>query len=86
MAGWTLHRQLGAFVPVWSVVRVAVATVAAIAVGRVIPFESPILSLVEAVGVGAVFLIVLVATGELGKKDLSAIAAVRKKRGTGEEA
>ncbi|HTJ45601.1 MAG TPA: oligosaccharide flippase family protein [Kofleriaceae bacterium] len=84
--GWALHRTLGAFVPILSVARVALATLAAIGAGRVIPFETPLMSLVEAAMVGVVFLAVLIVTGELGKKDLSAIAAVRKKRGTGEEA
>jgi O-antigen/teichoic acid export membrane protein len=86
LAGWALHRTVGAFVPIGSVARVVVATAVAIAVGRVIPFESPILTLARAGVVGVVFLAALVATGELGKKDLAAIAAVRKKRGTGVEA
>jgi O-antigen/teichoic acid export membrane protein len=86
LAGWALHKQLGAFVPILSVARVMIATAAAIGVGHVIPFETPLLSLVEAAVVGVVFLAVLVVIGELGKKDLSAIAAVRKKRGTGGDA
>jgi O-antigen/teichoic acid export membrane protein len=86
LTGWRLHARLGAFVPIASVARVAIATAVAIAVGRVIPFETPLLTLVEAAVIGVVFLAALVATGELGKKDLAAIAAVRKKRGTGEVA
>jgi hypothetical protein len=36
--------------------------------------------------VGLVFLAVLIVTRELGKADLKTIVAVRKKRGTGEDA
>jgi hypothetical protein len=41
------------------------------------------MSLVEAVIVGLTFVVVLVATRELGKRDLEAIKAVRKKRAAG---
>jgi hypothetical protein len=41
------------------------------------------MSLVEAAVVGVTFLVALVATGELGKRDLEAIKAVRKKRAAG---
>ena len=82
ISGYLLHRRLGAFVPLLSVVRVLVAAAAAIAVGRVLPMRSPLLALVEAGLVGVVFLVVLIGTRELGKRDLAAIVAVRKKRGT----
>jgi hypothetical protein len=55
--------------------------VVAIAVGRVVPFTTPLMTLVEAALVGVVFLVVLIATRELGKADLRSIAAVRAKRG-----
>jgi len=84
LAGWVLVRQLGAFVPLLSAVRVVAATAAAIGVGRVVPFTGAIPTLAEAALVGAVFLGVLVATRELGRGDLAAIAAVRKKRGAGD--
>jgi len=83
LTGYLLWRRLGAFVPVLTLVRVLVAIAAAMAVGRVIPFTSPLLTLVEAGAVGLTFLGVLVATRELGKSDLRAIAAVRAKRGQG---
>lgn len=85
LSGWFLWRKLGAFLPVASVVRVTIAVVVAMAVGRVIPFRSPLMTLVEAAVVGVTFLAVLIATRELGKADLSAIAAVRAKRGQGGE-
>jgi hypothetical protein len=46
----------------------------------VLPFHGKLMTLVEAVAVGATFLIVLVVTRELGKRDLDAIKAVRRKR------
>ena len=64
----------------------AAAIAAAMAVGYVIPFRTPLMTLVEAAIVGLTFLVVLIATGELGKADLSTIVAVRKKRGTGGDA
>jgi stage V sporulation protein B len=82
LSGYLLHRRLGAFLPLLSVVRVGLATAVAIAVGYVLPMRSPMLALAEAVIVGLVFLVVLVGTRELGKRDLAAIVAVRKKRGT----
>ena len=83
VTGYMLVRRLGAFLPVLSLVRVVVAVAVAIGVGRVLPFRSPLASLVEAAVIGVVFLVVLVATRELGKRDLDAIRAVRTKRGQG---
>ena len=79
-SGWVLHRQLGAFLPLASVVRVAIATAVALAVGRALPLHGKLMTLVEAVVVGATFLVVLVITRELGRGDLEAIKAVRRKR------
>jgi len=79
-SGWLLHRRLGAFVPLASVLRIAIATGAAIAVGRLLPLHGKLMTLVEAVVVGATFLVALIATGELGRRDLQAIKASRKKR------
>ncbi|MEZ4400402.1 MAG: polysaccharide biosynthesis C-terminal domain-containing protein [Kofleriaceae bacterium] len=85
LTGWLLYRRLGAFLPILTLVRVVVAIAAAIAVGRVIPFTTPLMTLVEAAVVGLTFLGVLVITRELGKADLASIAAVRAKRGQGGE-
>ena len=82
-SGLVLHRRLGAFLPLVSVVRIAIATGVAIAVGRVLPLHGKLMTLVEAVVVGVTFLVVLVATRELGKRDLDAIRAARKKRAPG---
>lgn len=72
-----LHRRFGAFLPLASIVRIAIATGCALVVGRVLPFHGKLMTLVEAVVVGATFLIVLVITRELGKRDLDAIRAIR---------
>jgi stage V sporulation protein B len=79
-SGWVLRRELGAFLPITSVLRIAIATAAAIAVGRAVPLHGKLMTLVEAVIVGASFLAVLVITRELGRGDLEAIKAVRKSR------
>jgi polysaccharide transporter, PST family len=90
VSGWVLRRELGAFLPLASVVRVAIATAAAIAVGRwrlaeraigaVLPIHGKPMTLIQAVAVGAAFLAVLVITRELGRRDLQAIQAVRRSR------
>jgi len=81
LGGWMLIRHFGAFVPLLTPIRVAVAAVAAIAVGRVIPFTTPLMTLVEAGMVGLVFLTALVVTGELGRRDLRMVTGMlgRKK-------
>ncbi len=83
ISGWTLHRQLGAFLPLKSLARIALATGAALAVGRVWPFHGKLMTLVAAAVVGLTFLVMLVASRELGKRDLEAIKLVRRKRATG---
>jgi hypothetical protein len=66
-------------------VRIAIATGAALAVGRVLPLHGKLMTLVEACVVGATFLVTLVITRELGKGDLKAISAIRKKRASAKE-
>lgn len=93
-SGWVLRRELGAFLPVGSLIRVAIATVAAIAVGRerlaeraigaVLPLHGKLMTLIQAVVVGVAFLAVLVITRELGRRDLDAIRAVRRSRARNE--
>jgi stage V sporulation protein B len=82
-SGWLLHRRFGAFLPLLSLVRVAIATGVATAVGRALPLHGKLMTLVEAMIVGITFLVVLVATRELGKRDLQAIKDIRKKRAPG---
>ena len=84
IAAFQLQRHFGATIPVVSVLRILVATAVAFAVGRFLPMHGKLMTLVEAVIVGVVFLVVLVATRELGARDLQAIKAVRQKRAAGE--
>jgi len=81
--GILMRKRLGAFLPILSLVRILIATGAALAVGRFLPLHGKLMTLAEAVVVGLTFLVVLVVTGELGKRDLDAIRAVRKKRAPG---
>jgi stage V sporulation protein B len=81
--GYLMRKRLGAFLPMLSLLRIGIATGAALAVGRFLPLHGKLMTLAEAVVVGLTFLVVLVATRELGKRDLDAIRAVRKKRGPG---
>jgi O-antigen/teichoic acid export membrane protein len=83
VGGLLLWRRLGAFLPILSVVRVGVATAAAIAVGRALPLHGKLMTLAESAVVGLTFLVVLVVTRELGARDLAAIKAVRKRRAGG---
>ena len=83
LAGALLWKRLGAFIPVLSFLRIGVATAAAFAVGKFLPFKGKLMTLVEAGVIGVVFLVVLVASRELGKRDLEAIKAVRRKRAAG---
>jgi stage V sporulation protein B len=85
VGGYFLKRHLGAFVPALSVVRVVVASAAAIAVGHFLQFSSPVMTLVESGVVGIVFLTVLVVTRELGAADLRAVTGLaRRSKGTEE--
>jgi len=84
LSGWVLHREFGAFLPWLSLVRIGIATVAALALGRVVHLGGgKLMTLAEAVLVGVAFVAVLIVTRELGKRDLEAIKAVRRKRAPG---
>ena len=83
VSGWVVRRQLGAFLPLASAVRIAIATGGALALGRAVHGAMPagkLMTLVAAAAVAATFLIVLIVTRELGKRDLAAISAVRAAR------
>jgi stage V sporulation protein B len=87
VSGWVLRRELGAFLPIASVVRIAIATACAFALGRALPGVLPggkLMTLLVAAAVAVTFLVVLIVTRELGKRDLEAIKAVRRKRAPAE--
>lgn len=80
VGGVVLKKKLGAFLPLASLVRVVIAAVAAMGVGRVLPFTSPLGTLIEAAAVGVTFLAVLVVLREFGKDDLAALSRVVKRK------
>ncbi len=84
LSGYLLWSRLGGFLPWKSVARVVLAGGVALAVGRVVPLGGKLGALVEAAGVAASFLVVLVLSGELGRRDLAAIRSVRKSRASGQ--
>ena len=81
--GALLRRRLGGYLPLLSFARIAVAAAAALGAGRALPLHGKLMSLVEAAAVAATFLAVLIATRELGRRDLAAIKAVRARRAAG---
>ncbi|MBK7539364.1 MAG: oligosaccharide flippase family protein [Myxococcales bacterium] len=84
ISGYLLWSRLGGFLPWKTLVRVGAAGAAALAVGQVLSLSGKIGALVEATLVGASFLGVLIALGELGRRDLAAIRSVRSRRGGGD--
>jgi O-antigen/teichoic acid export membrane protein len=85
VSGVVVYQRLGAFLPWLSIVRVLAAMACAMLVGKFLPLHGKLMTLVEAGVVGLVFVGILLVSKELGKRDLAAIVAVRKKRGSGEE-
>jgi O-antigen/teichoic acid export membrane protein len=88
ITGVQLKRMFGAALPLASFARVAIAGGAAYAVGYFAPLhgKGKLMTLVLGAAVGATFLVMLVATRELGARDLEAIKAVRRKRAPGGDA
>lgn len=80
LGGFYLHRSLGAFMPWATLVRVLLAVAAGLATGWLVPFTSPLLTLIEAVLVGVVYLAALVLTRELTGRDLSALLSLGRRR------
>ena len=76
VAALALRREAGAFVAPLSLVRVLVAAAVTVAVGMRLPWLGKPAVLVEGLVTGALYLSVLVVTGELGKKDLSLVRKV----------
>lgn len=73
LGGVLLWRGLGAFVAPLTVARVALAGAGAIALGRALPMDAPLLTVIEAGIVGVAFLAILIVTRELGAADLRAV-------------
>ncbi|MEZ4262915.1 MAG: lipopolysaccharide biosynthesis protein [Polyangiaceae bacterium] len=80
VGAYLAHRAAGAFVPVKTAARVALAIVACAALGRFLPVLSKVLTPVVALGVGGVYCAALVLTGELGKKDVALVTSILKRK------
>jgi hypothetical protein len=63
-----------------TLVRVLLAVAAALVTGRLVPFTTPLLTLVEAVLVATSYLAVLVLTRELTGRDLAALLSLGRRR------
>jgi stage V sporulation protein B len=87
ITSWQLVRVFGAAVPLASLARIAISAAGAYAAGHYLPLHGrgKLMTLVAAAVVAVVFLVLMVATRELGKRDLEAIKAVRRKRAPGGE-
>jgi stage V sporulation protein B len=81
LAGALVYRTVGSLVPFRVVGRVALGLGAAVALARLLPQSHPLLVLPEAALVVVAYLVVLVATGELGRADLELVKSVLKHRG-----
>ena len=68
-----IRQSAGSFVSAKTLLRVAVAMAAAIAVGSQLPWLGRPFLLVEAVVVPAVFVVVAILLGELSKADLATV-------------
>lgn len=75
-----VHRRFGAFWPWRTVARVAVAATAATAAGQFLPHGSKLTTLGECLLVLAIYLAVLIGTGEFGAEDLDQLKRVLRRR------
>jgi stage V sporulation protein B len=80
VTGLQLRAHFGVFLPVLSVVRVGLAAAAAWGVCRFVPEHGLVFALAGALLAGVTYLVVLVATGELGRADLDRVLSVARRR------
>ena len=71
-----LRRAAGAFAPIATLARVALATAATVGAGFALPFVHKLVVPLEAALLGVVYVVVLVLTRELGRDDLGLIMRV----------
>jgi stage V sporulation protein B len=74
------RRAAGAFVPWKTALRVAFAIAIASAAGLAMPAVGRLLALVVAPAIGALYVVLLIVTGELGKADLDLALSVVRRR------
>lgn len=75
-----VRKVAGAFVPWKTALRVGLCVAGAFALGGVMPMFSKLLTPVVAAGVGLVYVVALVVTGELGKDDLALVVSIAARR------
>ncbi|HEX8795693.1 MAG TPA: lipopolysaccharide biosynthesis protein [Polyangiaceae bacterium] len=83
VGGFLVKRATGAFVPAATAVRCLLGVAACVAVGLVAPRFGRLLTPVAAAAAGAAYVVVLLVTREIGKRDLGMLKALRAKRATG---
>jgi stage V sporulation protein B len=79
VGGALVRARAGAFVPVATAVRVGLALAACTAIGFVMPCFGRLVTPVLALVIAAVYGLLLVVTGEIGRADLRMIRALRSK-------
>ena len=75
-----VRRIAGAFIPWKTALRVALCVGGAFALGGVTPVFGKLVTPVVAAGVGVLYLVALVVTGELGKEDVALVLSVAGRR------
>jgi stage V sporulation protein B len=75
-----VKRATGAFVPAGTAIRCLLALAACVAVGLVAPRFGRLLTPIAAAAAGVAYLVVLLVTREIGKRDLGMLRALRGKR------
>jgi stage V sporulation protein B len=80
IAGGLVRAQTGAFLDAKTIVRVGGALAACVAIGFVMPHFPRLLTPVAAAAMAAVFVVLLVVTGEIGRADLAMVRALGGRR------
>ena len=80
LAAVALWRAAGALVRPLTLVRVFFAVAVVIALGSQAPWLGKLLTPVLAIGVAVVYVVALIATGEIGRADLELVRAVLARR------
>ena len=79
VGGTSVRARAGAFVPLATAVRVGLALAACTAIGFAMPCFGRLVTPVLAVVIAALYGLLLVVTGEIGRADLAMIRALRSK-------
>ncbi|MDD5309633.1 MAG: polysaccharide biosynthesis C-terminal domain-containing protein [Deltaproteobacteria bacterium] len=79
VCGVIVRRRFGAFMPLFTALRVAAAAGVALAVGRFLPVKGKVLTLAECAAVFVVYFVVLALLREFGRKDLDQLKHVMRR-------